>query len=449
MQLESSLTLLGLTPDATIDDANQAYAKIHREIDRFHANPKVGNPGDRQEDIELLTCAYEKAVAFLSKRDCSDSPDGKRPSIPSDGGEKPGSQDLHFTINFPTSKKERGTDDVNDALASSGDQTIEEAISISLRRLHETESALPEIQEEVDAAAKALEKANRCYDSAKQASFNAVVAAKSAKTRALLLELEAKQACQEAKAVAKRAKDRADAAKQAAETAREQAAKARDHVWKVRKSEDTAAAEAVCAEDRLEKEKARLKTMVHALVEAKKRVAMFQHRTAPIKDQGGTASSSDHANGSTWHGPASRQAISEAAEFAHLSAEMNQITASLQKKKISVPEATGDAAVSKRCDPAHEKRKHPRITYPNGAGPVFSTEGRFMPILDLSEVGMRLDGGGDVLKGILRGSIDFADHPSVKVTGKVMRSDSSGTGLRLVTRLGNHILDRERSRLSA
>ena len=246
MELESSLKLLGLTPDASIDDANRAYAKIHREIDRFHANLEVGNPGDRQEDIELLTCAYEKAVAFLSNRDRDDLSDRKNPSISSDSYGNVGSQDLHFTINFPASKKEGETGEIDDVLTSPDDQTIQEAISISLRRLHETESALNEIQEEVDAAAKELEETNRRYDSAKKASFTAIVSAKSAKTHALLLQLEAKQASQEAKAIAKRAKERAEAAKKAAEKAQEQAAKARDHVWKVRKSEDAAAAEAVC-----------------------------------------------------------------------------------------------------------------------------------------------------------------------------------------------------------
>ena len=189
--------------------------------------------------------------------------------------------------------------------------------------------------------------------------------------------------------------------------------------------------------------------MVHTLVEAKKRVAIFQHRTSSIKGQGRLVASLHDANGSTWYDQPSHQTPSESMELAHLSTELDQITASLRKKKKSMSETTGDSAVSKRCDPAYEKRKHPRITYPNGAGPVFSTEGQFLPILDLSEVGMRLDGGGDVLRGILRGTIDFTDHPPVRVTGKVVRSDYSGTGLRLVTRLGNHILDREQSRISA
>jgi hypothetical protein len=69
MGLEASLKLLDLPPDATIEDANQAYTYLHQMIDLFHQDSGADNQGDRQEDIELLTCAYEKAVGFLSDRD--------------------------------------------------------------------------------------------------------------------------------------------------------------------------------------------------------------------------------------------------------------------------------------------------------------------------------------------------------------------------------------------
>jgi hypothetical protein len=50
---------------------------------------------------------------------------------------------------------------------------------------------------------------------------------------------------------------------------------------------------------------------------------------------------------------------------------------------------------------------------------------------------------------IVRGVIAFSSRPPVKVTGKVVRQDDAGLGLKLVTRIGNHILDQERLRLRA
>ena len=57
MGLEASLKLLDLPPDATVDDANQAYDNLHGMIDRFHLEAGAGERGDRQEDLELLVWA--------------------------------------------------------------------------------------------------------------------------------------------------------------------------------------------------------------------------------------------------------------------------------------------------------------------------------------------------------------------------------------------------------
>jgi hypothetical protein len=81
--------------------------------------------------------------------------------------------------------------------------------------------------------------------------------------------------------------------------------------------------------------------------------------------------------------------------------------------------------------------------------PLFSIDNRLIPILDLSSAGMRL-GPDDALARmrIVRGIIAFADQPPIKVAGKVVRQDDSGLGLRLVTRIGNRILEKERRRLN-
>jgi hypothetical protein len=67
----------------------------------FHQDADAGERGDRQEDMELLTCAYEKAVAYLSDRDiprpCIILVNCAARSSDVDGSQ---STDLYFTINF-------------------------------------------------------------------------------------------------------------------------------------------------------------------------------------------------------------------------------------------------------------------------------------------------------------------------------------------------------------
>jgi hypothetical protein len=77
-------------------------------------------------------------------------------------------------------------------------------------------------------------------------------------------------------------------------------------------------------------------------------------------------------------------------------------------------------------------------------------DGRSISILDLSPDGMCLEPDPDrPHPRIVRGEIAFAGRRAMPITGKVVRVDDHGLGLRLVTRIGRHILDGERLRLSA
>ena len=102
MGLEASLKLLDLAPDATIEDANQAYADLHRMIDLFHKDAGSADKGSREEDLELLTSAYEKAIVHLSDRSSASVGAGGGPSTTAPRVAAR-STDLHFTINFPDS----------------------------------------------------------------------------------------------------------------------------------------------------------------------------------------------------------------------------------------------------------------------------------------------------------------------------------------------------------
>jgi hypothetical protein len=97
-----------------------------------------------------------------------------------------------------------------------------------------------------------------------------------------------------------------------------------------------------------------------------------------------------------------------------------------------------------------ERRQHERITYPDSQRPMFSFEGRTIPVRDLSQTGMGIDADDEVGQAnLVRGAIVFSGLPTMNVTGRVVRQDDQGLGLRLVTRIGNRILDQERMRLGA
>ncbi len=280
MGLEASLKLLDLPPDATVDDANQAYGDLHRMIDRFHQDAGAGDRGDRQEDLDLLVCAYEKAVAFLSDRDPNTAPASSIAPFRSSVVDGAPSTGLDFTINVSAEAENDSSSGDAPSLPEPNARTVEDAISITSRRMQQTESALPVVQQAVESATAALDAAKHRYERSRQASLTALVSAASAKNRAMLLEIEAKRAVQDAIVVAEKSRDRMVAARQAAKAAAAEAAKARKQASRVKKSEETAAAEAVCAEDRLEKEKVRLKALTHTLVEIRSRMRMFQDTTA-------------------------------------------------------------------------------------------------------------------------------------------------------------------------
>jgi hypothetical protein len=435
MGLAASLKLLDLAPRATIDDANRAYGDLHRMIDQFHRQSDGSNRGSREEDMKLLTRAYEKAVAYLSDGDSS-------PALPVDNakegpaGTNAGETGLHFTINFSdTTGIDQGLK--AEGLPEPNHKTVEDAVSITASRLRQTETDLPDAQKAVDAARLETEAARRQHERAKQARIDAVVAAKAAKSRALLLEIEAKRAMEEAIAVAEKARDRAAAAKQTAGRARKEAELARKEVGRIRQSEETAAAQVICAEDRLDQEKARLRDLTHNLIQTRSRMQMFSREQEETKDGMVTPVADlpeDHA---------------AANEREQLLSDLLDIEASLQFRDSRLAGAPADLTASKNsCEPGAERRRHPRVVYPPSQGPVLAIDGRAIPIFNASASGLCLAVDPTVAAmRIVRGEVSFPNQPSMKLTGRVVRQDDHGMGMRLVTRIGNFILDQERMRL--
>jgi hypothetical protein len=441
MGQEASLKLLDLAADATIDDANRAFGDLHRMIDMFHKEAGEEDRGSREEDMDLLARAYEKAVALISDLNSSTGAE----ELGTDAAE---TADLHFTVNFPAGPDR---DDVlkDPALPAPNRRTIQDAISITARRLRETEAALPEAQKAVDAALSAARSAERRHEQARQARVTAEIAAKSAKSRALLMEIEAKRAMEEAIAVARKARDRVVAARQTASQAMQESETARKEAGRVRKSEETAAAEVVCAEDRLEKEKSRLQALTHTLLQTRERIKLFEGTDPEARDSGESAKETaaipperPENLQKTDPGESDRQRVL---------GELLEIEASLQSRKQDPVNPQSSADTSKEpVDPDSERRRHPRIVYPPHRCPVLSMEGRSIPIIDMSTDGMRLspDAAGTDLR-IVRGMVVFEDGQPLSVAGRVVWKDERGLGLKLVTRIGNRIIDRERMRLCA
>ncbi len=451
MGLEASLRLLDLSWDATIDDANQAYAYLHRMIDLFHQESDAGGRGDRQDDMDLLTCAYEKALAYLSDRDPQNAQSAAIAPSRATAGDGPQSTDLHFTINVSADGGKDATLDDVPPLTEAKPRTVEDAISITSRRLNQTEAALPGAQQAVKSAMEAVAAANRRQSSAKQARMIAMVAAKSKKTRALLLENEAKRAMNDAIAVAERARDRVAAARQAAKDAAAEVKKAHEQARRVRKAEETAAAAVVCAEDRLEKERARLKALTHTLVEARDRMRMFRNATAAIETQDAEAPIHPAAVMPNNCFSATQADAGEMDARQQVMADLLEIEASLNARKEEPMMADGDGTVLPNATgQTPERRRHQRIIYPLDQCPLLSVDGQTVPILDLSSAGMRLAPKVEMVPSrIVRGVIVFSSRSPVRIAGKVVRQDDAGLGLKLVTRIGNHILDQERVRLSS
>ncbi|MBR9984324.1 MAG: PilZ domain-containing protein, partial [Desulfosarcina sp.] len=427
MGLEASLKLLDLPPDASVDDANQAYGDLHRMIDRFHQDAGAGDRGDRQEDLDLLVCAYEKAVAYLSDRDPKNTPASSIAPSRSSVVDGAPSTDLHFPINVSAEAENDSSSGDAPSLPEPNARTVEDAISITSLRMQQTESALPVVQQAVESATAALEAAKHRYERSRQASLTALVSAASAKNRAMLLEIEAKRAVQDAIVVAEKSRDRMVAARQAAKQAAAEADKARKQASRVKKSEETAAAEAVCAEDRLEKEKVRLKALTHTLVEIRSRMRMFQDTTARMEKQDADADIHPSAMPEDWF-PSNQAVGGGTSARQQIMSDLLEIEASLNARKRDPISAQGDGAVlSGGVEPNAERRQHHRVIYPVDQCPLLAIDGRTFSILDLSTEGMRLEPDAEMVDSrIVRGVIAFPSRPPVRVTGKVVRLDDAG-----------------------
>ncbi len=445
MGLEASLKLLDLSPDATIDDANQAYAYLHRMIERFHQDGGETDRGNRQEDMDLLTGAYEKTVAYISDR-VPQPVTATVDTFQSPVVTAPDATDLHFTINFCDDADKIPSQDNDSRLPEANDQTVDDAIAITAKRLQQTQAALPGAKEAVDSARTAATVASLRFERAKKARMDALITAKLAKSRALLLEIEAKRAMDDAIVVAQKARDRVAAARQAASQARVEADKARQQTGRMGGSEQMAAAEVVCAEDRLEAAKVQLKTLTHTLLQTRHRIKLIQgdrkEHPAPADDP--VAMPPDRL-------PSCPSVDTQADERQQILSDLLEIEASL-KCRNPIPSAAKSPDIAKpdTAGAEGERRRHDRLAYPPGQGPAFCIDGRAIPVLDLSACGIRLEtNDGMIGQRIVRGTIAFGSRQPVKVTGKVIRQDDHGMGLKLVTRIGSRILDQERLRLSA
>lgn len=441
---EASMKLLELAPDATIDDANRAYGCLHRMVDRFHKEADEEDRGSRDEDMELLTRAYEKAIAFISDPHPSSGPQESAFS-PEPKTAAAESADLHFTVNFAADSNENGATQ-DDSLSEPNQRTIQDAISITTRRLRQTEAALPEAREAVDAALSAARDAERRHERARQVRINADIAAKSAKSRVLLLEIEAKRAMEEAVAVAQKARDRVVSARQAACQAKQEAEIANKEAGRVRKSEETAAAQVVCAEDLLENEKHRLQTLTHALLQTRERMKLFEATGEGAYNPGQKPKDVPRKNSVD-----AREDDRQQNDRQQILSDLMEIEASLQSRKQDPDRfQTLTDSAKESLETGSERRRHPRIVYPPYRCPVLSIEGRCIPIIDMSTAGLRLspDAAATDLR-IVRGTVTFDDGQAVSVAGRVVRRDERGLGLKLVTRIGNRILNRERMRLCA
>ena len=137
----------------------------------------------------MLVCAYEKAVAYLSDRDPQNTPALSIASSRSSAVDGPSSTDLHFTINVSAEADNGPSAGDAPSLPEPNARTVEDAISITSRRMQQTESALPAAQQAVESATAAVMAANRRHEQARQASLTAAVFATSAKKRMMLLSI--------------------------------------------------------------------------------------------------------------------------------------------------------------------------------------------------------------------------------------------------------------------
>lgn len=358
---------------------------------------------------------------------------------------------------FFTGKKNMEADESGfvDAIANLPEpniRAVREAVSITSRQLVEAQSALPAAQQALDSAKAHAAAASRRRERARQACIDALVAAKTAKTRATLLDIEVKRAMDEAVVQAEKARIRVIEARRAANLANVHAKKAQERAGRVKRSEETAAAEAICAEGRLETNRARLQTLTHAVLTARTRMKLFNGNLPATADPHPVdpVDSPDAMGGIRPCGP--RKFDEEAGGRRQLLADLLELEASLaDRKRPSAPVGErGLLSPENHGRQGVERRQHERLVYPDEMRPVLSIGNLRIPIRDLSPAGMRLAADpATVGSPIVRGVIDFDGHPPVKVTGKVVRRDGHDLGLRLVTRIGSRIIEQERLGLIA
>ena len=438
--LDACLALLGLTHGATIDEANQAYASYHRMIDLFHRDNHA-DQSDRQEDLEFLACAYEKAVSYLSD---PHPPLEQAVSTQIDEDDRPAA-DLHFTLTVADTAEDEPVNEEMELVAHPNKKTVENAVSIISRRMKEAEVALRGAREAVEVATAELDKASNRLEKNKKARLEAEIVAEAASSRAVLLDIEAQRATEEAVAVAQKVRDQLSETRKAGKKAKLEADNARDRIKQFTSAEETAAAEAVCAQDRLEKAKKQLKSITHVIVEARSQLRMFED----YGNQSGRLRSQTESTNTK--SKATVKEDGQTGEREKMMADLLEIENALTNR--SNPDTSNDDNRQAQTDVipnVQERRQHERLYYLDEACPIFTFEGEEIPVLDLSQSGMRLDLDSVVGKSnLVRGDLLFENLPSMKIAGRIVHQNEQGVGLRLVTRIGNHILDQERRRLCA
>lgn len=441
--LDACLALLGLTHSATIDDANQAYASYHRMIDLFHRDNHA-DQNDRQEDLEFLACAYEKAVSYLSD---PHPPLEQEVSPQIDEDDRPAA-DLHFTLTVADTAEDDPVTEEMELVAHPSKKTVENAVSIISRRMKEAEVALQSAREAVEVATAELEKANKRLEKNKKARLEAEIIAEAASSRAVLLDIEAQRATEEAIVIAQKVRDQLNETRKVGKKAKLEADNARDRIKQFTSAEETAAAEAVCAQDRLENAKKQLKSITHVIVEARAQLRMFED----YGNQSGRLRSQAESTKTISKAPVKDDG--QAGEREKMMADLLEIENALTTRNNPAADSS-EANREPQPQPdvildVRERRKHERLYYLDEACPIFTFEGEEIPVLDLSQSGMRLDLDSVIGKSnLVRGDLLFENLPSMKIAGRIVHQNEQGVGLRLVTRIGNHILDQERRRLCA